>query len=966
MKRIVFLFIIILSGFAAIAQTYNPTKGVVVNKPIGQAQAFPVDARSYFYDATNFIWRPYQSTAEVISYLNLAKYRAGQFPIYVNSGGTLNGDGTFTGGVILEYWFKDGVADVDLALRTTSVTGGLGINVNGNTVKVDTATFRKVDSAYALNDSTLRILINGVSRNIVIKGTGTAGGIDSVYVNNAGVNGIETSYISVDTLKTKKLYEQEGAVLIREADSSISIKTKVTQLATYTAMRALATSVLDANYNYMVRASGVNGTFRYDATDIWSADDSAMVIVTGSGKRFKRVTDGYLNAAWFGAVPDDGVDDSWAFQKMFNYIDTATVLRDYKIFIPGGKYNVATSVILPQTIYNPGGGSIPRVEIEGYGATIFVTGAITGWKRTVADMTEANAAQSSNFWSISGMEFTGDATTGQKGMEFHATYGASFKDLRFTGLDTGFVTRFILGSKFENIFYTQNKSVGFVGASLNGIATSATTSNSAFNANTITRNRVYSASGSYAGIMVLAADGVHVWNNIFEGNNPRYDIYWDSEGSSVVNGNTIEEAWFESSGGSYTVNTSMKLRVNGYMTIKNIQNDSQDTLFDWSNSAAGASFTLDGVYYWNWPGKYIKGAPSSGLSFTVKNVPTAQIQNFVNSTYYNDGMPQDVFIPGTQLSGGLGVGYLSSIDQYFRPNPNGAANNRKLFIKGNIYPEDDNTYDIGSASLRYSNIFINTKGYFASTANDGSGSKLQVGGAISLTDGSQIFEPTGVSFFRVSTGAGTEIGYGSGGSLGKIQMNPHLSYLYGGTEKFRVSSAGEVWINPSGVSDLGAYTLQNTGGHYQQGVFRLGGQDVAISTDIKILVKGTDSLVRTMEFPIVESSYTPTRTDVTNIGTSSVTTCYYRRLGNTIEVWGEITIDPTATGDTQVDLSLPISSALGNSYDISGTAVTYDNNQTFRIYADTTNDRMIVRGNASVDANSHVYSFHAYIKYIAP
>jgi len=123
---------------------------------------------------------------------------------------------------------------------------------------------------------------------------------------------------------------------------------------------------------------------------------------------------------------------------------------------------------------------------------------------------------------------------------------------------------------------------------------------------------------------------------------------------------------------------------------------------------------LDGVYYWNWPGKYIKGAPSSGLSFTVKNVPTAQIQNFVNSTYYNDGMPQDVFIPGTQLSGGLGVGYLSSIDQYIRPNPNAAANNRKLFVKGNIYPEDDISYDIGSASLRYSNIFINTKGYFAS------------------------------------------------------------------------------------------------------------------------------------------------------------------------------------------------------------------------------------------------------------
>jgi len=822
-----------------------------------------------------------------------------------------------------------------------------------------------LDTLYTINDSTIRYKKNGVWTNVLIRGTGGSGAIDSIYVKNAGNSGVEIFYISTDSLKMKRLLQQEGAVITRETDSSISFKTKVTQLSSYTNMRALSTSVLDADYTYIVRAAGVNGNFRYDATDTWSADDSAMVIVTGSGKRFKRVTDGYLNAAWFGAIPDDGVDDSWAFQKMFNYIDTLTVLRDYKIFIPGGKYQVATSVNLPQTIYNPGSGSIPRVEIEGYGATIFVTGAITAWKRTVADMTEANDALSSALWSISGLEFTGTSTTGQKGLEFHATYGANFKDLRFTGLDTGLVCRFMLGSKLDNIFYTSNKSAGLVAASLNGIATSATTSNSAFNANTISRNRVYSASGAYAGMMIYAADGVHVWNNIFEGNNPRYDIYWDSEGSTVVNGNTIEEAWFESSGGTYTLNTAMKLRVNGYMTIKNIQNDSQDTLFDWSNSASGASFTLDGVYYWNWPGKYIKGTPSSGLSFTVKNIPTAQVQNFVNSTYYNDGMPQDVFIPGTQLSGGLGIGYISSIDQYIKPNPNGSSSNRKLFIKGNVYPEDDITYDIGSASLRYSNIFINTKGYFGSTSNDGSGSKLQVGGAISLTDGSQIFEPTGISFLRVSTSAGTEIGYGSGASLGKIQMNPHLSYLYGGTEKFRVSSAGEVWINPAGVADIGSYTLQNTGALYQQGSFRLGGTRVATSNDVKLLVKGeSDSTVAQLDFPIVQSTYSVTLTNTTNIASSSTNTTYYERRGNVVHVWGTFTAAATAGGSVcELGFSIPVASGFTNVFDLGGSGSS--DTVPVKIIADATNDRANFRFTPA-NTSSTEYSFHFTYWYIAP
>ena len=98
MKKLLF-YIVFFWAFAAKSQVYNPALATATNKPIGIAQAVPTDARSYYYDATNFIYRPYQSTAEVKSYLNLAQYRTGQFLIIVDSAGVLQPNGTYLGGV---------------------------------------------------------------------------------------------------------------------------------------------------------------------------------------------------------------------------------------------------------------------------------------------------------------------------------------------------------------------------------------------------------------------------------------------------------------------------------------------------------------------------------------------------------------------------------------------------------------------------------------------------------------------------------------------------------------------------------------------------------------------------------------------------------------------------------------------------------------------------------------------------
>src|ERR1700760_844697 len=91
----VFLALFILTGLVSNAQI-NPVNGTVSNKSYSPAQAVPTDFRSQFYDASNFLMRDYNGTTEVLTYLTPSKFRAGHFPIYVHSGGILNGNRTYS------------------------------------------------------------------------------------------------------------------------------------------------------------------------------------------------------------------------------------------------------------------------------------------------------------------------------------------------------------------------------------------------------------------------------------------------------------------------------------------------------------------------------------------------------------------------------------------------------------------------------------------------------------------------------------------------------------------------------------------------------------------------------------------------------------------------------------------------------------------------------------------------------
>ena len=120
MKLLLLLLFSSVALTAMAQQTYNPTKGTASNKPYAPSQGVPTDSRSYFYDSINFVWRPYVSTTEVKSYLNLSKYRVGQFDIIVNTGGTLS-SGVITGGTNALWYFKNGTADSNLVPKVTAI-----------------------------------------------------------------------------------------------------------------------------------------------------------------------------------------------------------------------------------------------------------------------------------------------------------------------------------------------------------------------------------------------------------------------------------------------------------------------------------------------------------------------------------------------------------------------------------------------------------------------------------------------------------------------------------------------------------------------------------------------------------------------------------------------------------------------------------------------------------------------------
>lgn len=112
----------------------------------------------------------------------------------------------------------------------------------------------------------------------------------------------------------------------------------------------------------------------------------------------------------------------------------------------------------------------------------------------------------------------------------------------------------------------------------------------------------------------------------------------------------------------------------------------------------------------------------------------------------------------------------------------------------------------------------------------------------------------------------------------------------------------------------------------------------------------------------VEGSYTPTLNNTTNIAASTPSITRYTRFGNTVTVWGTVSIQCTTNGVASVlGFSLPVPSNFANTYDAGGLATgTVRATQTLGVQADATNDRASFIGlisNAQAGAETWSFAF---------
>ena len=152
-------------------------------------------------------------------------------------------------------------------------------------------------------------------------------------------------------------------------------------LSSVAALRSTEPTALISFVNVKSYYSGIpsgGGFFSYDSTDTTSVDDGGTVIVTPSGKRWKRIYESTasLTVCDFGAKMDGVTDDMPAVLNMHNWSRSIHVTYGPGVRLPSGKIALSTldlgdteiptfKLIGPETAY----GVIPSITIVPVSAT---------------------------------------------------------------------------------------------------------------------------------------------------------------------------------------------------------------------------------------------------------------------------------------------------------------------------------------------------------------------------------------------------------------------------------------------------------------------------------------------------------------------------------------------------------------------------------------------------------------------
>lgn len=301
--KTLFKILFLLLPFIAGAQThpYTPSENTGLNKPPAVINS-PLDARSYYYDAAHFVRRPYQSLTEVRATLTTTASRVGQFPIIVNTTGTIGTDWKLTGGVNSVYWFRNCTDDTCLVLNSATVQPGFGMRVVGETASVDS-------NVVALKTDTLPYNVSS----------------QDFSVSNVGTLELKTPYTVLPNV-----------ILLRTLPNST---------------RAYAATQVFRTYENKSVSD-----FLADTLDTTTPDDGVMVLVhTTTGVRWKRYINMFVDVRWFGAIGNNIHDDTQAFQNCWNWI-VNTGIR-YVYYIPSGTFKITQTLLFEGTSNN----QFPRI-----------------------------------------------------------------------------------------------------------------------------------------------------------------------------------------------------------------------------------------------------------------------------------------------------------------------------------------------------------------------------------------------------------------------------------------------------------------------------------------------------------------------------------------------------------------------------------------------------------------------------
>jgi hypothetical protein len=343
---------------------------------------------------------------------------------------------------------------------------------------------------------------------------------------------------------------------------------------------------------------------------------------------------------------------------------------------------------------------------------------------------------------------------------------------------------------------------------------------------------------------------------------------------------------------------------------------------------------------------------------------------------YNEGLS---FIGGgyAYLHSGAFASYLAMNCHYLYSNGNGfnsATNGALTWLQNCIAYRNRNdgfNYAQGTGITTSKNIEVNCQGIengykeSSTSANNGSSAHnnhtiLRVNGSYHGNVGPNVIDVLGSKSLNVGVEAYDSRGFddsalnptGGGrnwpdfGDFGTGSTSTAVGskmWLFGcRSSDSRISFKSPLRYNPDTGADTSvvyldkSYSRVNAVGNISYGSFRTAPGDNFIFQE-----------PTAFQMNSISGSYIPVVTNTTNVTSSGSAVAYYFKLGSFVYVQGYLAVTPTATTYTQLSLSLPFPSAMGNPDDLIGQGNDVANNKAIACFSDFTNDLGAVGWSAS-------------------